>query len=238
VTSTRGGLIWQPTRSQSYYVSYGTAFSPSAEFGTLANNAANVEPEKVRSYEAGAKWSVLRNVSLTAALFRNEKTNERVADPAGGPSQILEGARRIDGVELGIAGRLAPAWDVFAGMVLMDAQILRQPVAPAAISNVGRQPAFVAEKAANVWTTYRFAENWEAGGGVYRVDGYYANDTNAVHVPGYTRWDATLAYVQKKYEVRLNLQNLFDAKYYESAHPAHVKPGIPREVFASLVYRF
>ncbi len=235
VTSTRGGLIWQPSARQSYYVSYGTAFSPSAEFGTLANNTASVEPEKVRSAETGAKLEVTRALSLTAALFRNEKTNERVADPAGGPSQVLEGARRIDGLELGAAGRLAPSWDVFAGVVLMHAQILRQPTTPA---NIGRQPAFVAEKAANLWTTWRFAENWEAGGGVYRVGSYFADDANNTRVPGYTRWDATLAYVRKAYELRFNLQNIFDANYYESSHPAHVKPGIPREVFATLVYRF
>lgn len=235
VASTRGGLIWQPTASQSYYVSYGTAFSPSAEFGTLANNTVNVEPEKVRSYEAGAKLEITRRVSVSAALFRNEKTNERVADPAGGPDQVLEGARRIDGVELGIAGRITPAWDVFAGAVLMDARITKQPSTPA---NVGNQPAFVAEKAANLWSTWRFAENWELGGGFYRIGSYFANDTNATLVPGYTRWDATLAYVQPRYEVRLNLQNVFDETYYESAHPSHVKPGIPRQLFATLVYRF
>jgi catecholate siderophore receptor len=235
VASTRAGLIWQPGPRQSYYISYGTAFSPSAELGTLAVSNASVEPEKVRSYETGAKLDVLRGVSVTAALFRNEKTNERVADPAGGPSQVLEGARRVDGVELGVAGRITPAWDIFAGVALMDGKITSQPTTPA---NVGKRPSFVAEKALNVWTTYRIAEHWEAGGGVYRVGDYFADDPNNTRIPGYTRWDATLAYVQKQYEIRFNLQNVFDETYYESAHPAHVKPGIPRQAFATLVYRY
>ena len=39
-TSVRGGIIFQPTRRQSYYVSYGTSFNPSLEALTLTNTHA------------------------------------------------------------------------------------------------------------------------------------------------------------------------------------------------------
>jgi catecholate siderophore receptor len=43
-------------------------------------------------------------------------------------------------------------------------------------------------------------------------------------VPGYARWDATLAYqVTKNIGLRLNIQNIMDETYYDRLHPGHVE---------------
>ncbi len=59
-TSVRAGLIYQPTDSQSYYVSYGTSFNPSLETLALTNGQQSLDPETSRQYELGAKWVVAR----------------------------------------------------------------------------------------------------------------------------------------------------------------------------------
>ena len=79
---------------------------------TISISAANesVDPEKNRSYEVGGKWDLLDgNLSLTAALFRIEKTDARTEDPITG-DVVLAGETRTDGAELGFTGRILPNW--------------------------------------------------------------------------------------------------------------------------------
>ena len=59
VGSPRAALMFKPTPQQSYYLSYGTSFDPSAEALTLTTKTANLGPVKAKTYEAGAKNSWL-----------------------------------------------------------------------------------------------------------------------------------------------------------------------------------
>src|SRR6185437_4011695 len=55
VASPRAALIFKPTPRQTYYVSFGTSFDPSAEALTLTTKTADLGPVKAKSYEFGAK---------------------------------------------------------------------------------------------------------------------------------------------------------------------------------------
>ena len=47
----------------------------------MATNNCNVAPETAVSYEIGTKWDFLDNaLSVTGAIFRNDRTNYKVAD--------------------------------------------------------------------------------------------------------------------------------------------------------------
>ena len=53
--------------------------------------------------------------------------------------------------------------------------------------------------------------------------------------------DATVAYVQKKYEMRLNVYNIADKTYYIGGYnnsPNRVLPGQPRSASVTLRYNF
>jgi catecholate siderophore receptor len=58
----------------------------------------NVDPEEAQTVELGAKWDLKDQLTLTAAVFRNERNNFRVAsgDPTI-PEQQLDGNSRVDG---------------------------------------------------------------------------------------------------------------------------------------------
>jgi catecholate siderophore receptor len=69
--------------------------------------------------------------------------------------------------------------------------------------------------------------------------GFWLNDANTGKVPRYAVWDATLAYVQRSYEVRLNVYNLGDETYYLGGYqnsPNRVLPGSPRTVALTVRY--
>jgi catecholate siderophore receptor len=237
--SGRFGLIWQPDERQSYYIAAGNSYNPSGELGVYGATGTNLtavnddlDPEESRSYEIGSHWDFGAGMTLRAALFRNEKINARMTDPVG--TTVLAGKRRVDGVELQLAGRITRDWDVYGGVAFMDGTIVTGP------ANVqGKTPLGVAEVVGNLWTVYRLGGGWEAGGGVRGSSEAWLNDANTGEVPAYYVFDATLAYVQPKYEVRLNAYNLADEVYYIGGYqnsPNRVLPGAP--LSAALTVRF
>ena len=108
------GLIFQPTATQSYYVSAGNSYNPSGELGVYGGTGTNLnpinedlDPEENRGYEVGATWDFADGMQLRAAIFRNEKV-ERAHGSTTTGTTVLAGKRRVDGIELQLAG-LHPA---------------------------------------------------------------------------------------------------------------------------------
>ena len=69
----------------------------------------------------------------------------------------------------------------------------------------------------------------------------FANNTNVVSVGDYVRADATLAYHQPKYDVRLNLLNLTDRVNYDALIPSdggRSVPGIRRTALLTYTHKF
>ena len=64
----------------------------------------------------------------------------------------------------------------------------------------------------------------EVGGGAFSVAGCLARRRQHRRGAELRRWDATVAYVQKKYEVRLNLNNITDKIYYVGGYNNNPEP--------------
>ena len=234
-TSVRGGVIYQPSETQSYYVSYGTSFDPSLEALTLTSGTQNLAPEKNYSYEVGGKWNLLDDtLQITSALLNLEQTNARTQTSSG--EYVLDGNIRVRGAELGVGGHLSEHWQVFSGYTFMDAKIIK-----ALDGTQGNVPANTPRNTATVWSTYTFAGHWEAGGGASYMSQRYAANTDVVSVGGYTRWDATLAYHQPSYDVRLNVINLTNKQYFDALIPSdggRSVPAIGRTAMMTFTYKF
>jgi catecholate siderophore receptor len=235
--SVRSGLLYQPTDAQSYYISYGTSFNPSLEALTLTSGQQSLAPETNKSYEAGAKWDLLHgNLSLSSAIFEVDKTNARSQISTG--VYELTGDIRVRGYEFGAAGRIRPNWQVLAGYTHLDAKIVK---ASALDGTQGNVPANTPRDSASVWTTYNVTREWEAGTGLTYMSPRFAANNDAVKVPDYIRLDATIAYHQPKYDIRLNLLNLTNRLNYESLIPSdrgRAVPSIDRTALLTYTQRF
>jgi catecholate siderophore receptor len=69
----------------------------------------------------------------------------------------------------------------------------------------------------------------------------FASNNNAVRVSEYVRWDATIAYHQPKYDIRLNVLNLANRTNYEQLIPSdrgRAVPSIDRTALLTLTYRY
>ncbi len=237
VPSWRAGLIWQPDEMQSYYVSYGTSFNPSAEAYQLDDRSANTDPEKNRNIELGAKWELLDGgLSLRSSISRSEKTNERNTDLSMPDVYLLSGKRHTDSFELEAIGRLTPAWEVFASAAWMNAEV--DVASGQQGANAGKRPPNTPRYTASLWTTYRLAQSWKVGGGIEAVGDRYANPANTTVAPAYTRVDALLEYSQERYDIKLNAFNLFNTEYYEGVYQGHILPGTSRAFQVTGRYKF
>ena len=242
--SYRVGAVFKPAENSSLYIAYANSKTPSSatvRLGCTSGSGSTfavfcgVGPEKARSFEVGAKADVLdRKLQLTAALFRNERTNFRVAtnDPSNPTEQLLDGRSRVDGIALGAAGKITPAWAIFANYTYLDSEV-RQSVADRCIADpvaagcpAGGDPQRgnvliqTPKHSGSLWTTYLFPFGLQLGYGL-TYQGRFATNQSVAGFPAQYRSDdylihrAMLSYAfDNGLTAQLNVQNLFDRKYY------------------------
>jgi len=233
----QAGLTYKPAQNGSIYASFATSATPpgglvgQGQDGnplTAGTAISDLEPETTKNYEVGTKWDLFdERVSLTAAVFRTEKTNTRVLVSSG----VYEnaGESRVDGVELSASGKITDKWQVFAGYSYLDSELVSSglvgrngAVTAGAASQAGNQMPNVPKNSATLWTTYQLAPKLTIGGGAFYVDEVYGDTANTVYVPSYTRFDAMAAYkLNKTVDFQVNVQNLTDKLYYDKAYAAH-----------------
>jgi catecholate siderophore receptor len=244
-TSVREGLLYQPTEDQSYYISYGTSFDPLLEQMTFTNGQQNLPPTKTKSYEAGAKWDVLNDkMSITFAAFHEEQDN--VYSLSNG-EYTASGNWLIKGFTFSAVGHVTDKLQISSGFMHLDPRVIGTQD-----GTNGSIPSNVPKNTLNLWATYDATKAWEVGGGAVYMSQRYVADTgisstlpqgnvDKVSVPGYVRWDGTVAYHQKAYDIRLNLLNLTNKNYYDAliqSDGGRSVPGIGRTVLLTGTYRF
>lgn len=228
------GLVYKPVPFGSIYVSYGTSSNPAGEMqaqsggsdpsGTLGGGREDLDPERSRSYEIGTKWDLLnRNLSVTAAIFRTEKTNERAVDPITGFYELI-GETEVNGVEFGITGKITDRWEVAGGYTYLDAEL----VDDGAGGNDGNQVKYIAPHSFSLWTTYALTDYFKIGGGAYYMSERFIDDANTRELPSHWRFDAMAAYqVTENIGLQLNINNITNETYYDASHVGIFAPVAP-----------
>jgi catecholate siderophore receptor len=234
LTSYRVGAVGHPTSNSSVYIAYGNSYNPSAELGTLTNaSVASLAPEQTKTLEAGVKVDVTRELGLSGAIFRIEKTNLRVQDVNDNTVSTLDGIARVDGVELAVVGKLTDQWSLFGGYSYLQSKILDTPDPRLN----GRELSGTPHHNFTVWSTYAVTPDWTIGGGAAYQSDAFATNYNVTYVPDYWKFDAMIAYkVTRNSTLQLNVYNLTDRLYYAQYSGGNVVPASGR--WASLTYRY
>ena len=109
--SPRAAIVCKPVSAIPIYSSYSVSHLP------LITITAQVKPEQFTNYEVGPKWDVSRNLSFTAAAFRNTRST----DP-NDPTRIVQtGSQRTNGFKAGWNGSITRAWQIAGGYAWQDA---------------------------------------------------------------------------------------------------------------------
>ncbi len=238
VWSPRVGVVYQPNEAHALYGNVSRSFQPVGnDFFFNGSDLAKIEPLESLQYEVGTKSEWLDDrLTSTVALYQITQRNVVTKDPSdpAGLRNVQTGEQQSRGLEVDLSGALLPGWDVFGSYTLNIAHITE--------SNnfaVGNRPANIPRHAANLWTTYALGYGFSIGGGAFYVGDRYALEDNTVQLPSYVRFDAMLAYKYKGWELGLNVNNLGDRTYYESANNNNqIQPGTPRTVLLSAKVAF
>ncbi|UVW29468.1 TonB-dependent siderophore receptor [Massilia sp. H6] len=232
--SPRAGLIYKPLEAMSVYASVSRAYVPRAGDQLTSLTASNraFEPEQFDNTEIGVKWDLHQSLSASAAVYKLDRTNVVVPGPVTGTSILVDG-QTTRGLELELAGQLTPSWNVMGGYAYQDAELTANQ---SATVRSGAKLAMVPKHTFSLWNRYNLNQQWGVGLGVVYRDSLYTSTTNTTMLPSFTRVDGALYYrIDKQLRLQLNVENLFDKKYYASAHnDNNITPGAPRSVKLSL----
>ena len=228
--SPRVGLLLKPVPTASVYANYSVSFLPSAgdQFSSLTDITKALKPEKFENVEAGAKWDVADRISLTAALYRLDRSNTRAPDPNNPGITVQTGSQRSTGYELGITGRITPAWEIAGGYARQRAVIASTTSAAKSGMTVPLVPAATL----SLWNKYHVAPRLSLALGLTHQTDMYAAISNTVKLPAFTRVDGGIYLsLTESVGVQLNLENIFNEKYYPLANGNNnIPPGSPRSV--------
>ncbi|MSV29648.1 MAG: TonB-dependent siderophore receptor [Bryobacterales bacterium] len=238
LVSPRAGVVFKPVGAVSLYGSYSVSYLPSSgdQFSSLTTITQQVKPEKFGNYEAGIKWDLGRSLSITAAIYRLNRTNTRSTDP-NDPTRIVQtGSQRTNGFEAGASGSVTRKWKIAGGYAHQDAFV----TSATAAARAGAQVALVPHSTFSLWNNYQIFRRIGAGLGVLNRSDMFAAIDNTVILPRYTRADAAVFFsLTERTRLQVNVENVFDRKYYLNADSnTNISPGFPRAFRAGLIVRF
>jgi catecholate siderophore receptor len=220
-TSYRAGAVVHPVQDASVYFMYGTSFDPSSEYLTITNGQQNFAPTTNETYQVGAKYDMFNHrLSLTGGVFRVTQNNaiETVNSTLGLYQQV--GKTRVDGVELGVAGKLTDKWSVFGGYTYMVGRVLESAVIPstgAFVATPGNAIANTPYNTFSVSSNYAITEAITVGGSAFYTGDRWVNAANTGKVPDYWRYDAMASYkVSKQLTLQANIWNILNTTNFES----------------------
>ncbi|MBD0363140.1 MAG: TonB-dependent siderophore receptor, partial [Coleofasciculus sp. C3-bin4] len=234
--SPRVGIVYQPIEPVSLYASYSRSFNPVT--GT-AFGGSLFQPERGTQYEVGVKAELLGGrLSSTLAFYNLTRTNVTTQDLVNPGFNVQTGEQRSRGVELDVVGEILPGWNVIASYAYTDANITKDNR-----FEVGNRLNNVPEHAASLWTTYELQngalQGLGLGVGIFYVGEREGDLGNTFSLPSYLRTDAALYYRRNNLRASLNVKNLFDINYFETASSnVNVYPGSPRGVEFTVGWEF
>lgn len=238
--SPRAGIVYRLTSFSSLYASYSKTFDPSGGGLSLAVNNAELEPERTRNIEAGAKVDLLGGrLSTTASVFRLDRTNIKTTDPLDPTKLLLVGAQRTDGVELSLSGKVWRGLNVTGGYAFYEPLILRSNSLSSGVPIQGKIPALAPKRSGSIWATYFWQNGLGIGAGVFQGGRQFAANDNLVLLPGYARVDAALFYERRHWGVSATIRNVLNSRYYETAQSNfQIYPGTPVSGLVAVKYRW
>ncbi|HEY0427544.1 MAG TPA: TonB-dependent siderophore receptor [Pyrinomonadaceae bacterium] len=239
--SPRAGLVYQPNEWLSFYASYTRSFQPSGENLSLAENNEQLKPELTRNYEAGVKATFQPfRLNATLSIFRLDRNNIKTTDPLNPTQLILVGEQRTDGIEFTVSGSPLRKLDVFAGYSMLDARITKSNNVSAGVPLQGKTAQLTPRNSGNLWLTYQLPKQFRFGFGGYARTKTFTSTNNLVTLPGYARFDASIAWQSERhYEIAFNLKNIFNKRFYETSNGDNgILPGAPVNGSVTLRYRW
>ncbi|NHZ64554.1 TonB-dependent siderophore receptor [Massilia genomosp. 1] len=235
------GLVYALDKQWSAYASYTDVFETQS---ARSVSGQMLEPIIGSNVELGVKGELMDGrVNTSLAVFRYDHKNRAVADYAAGFAcdgwycSKASGKVRSQGVEAEASGEVLPGLQLAAGYTWNPTKLLEDA------DNKGKIfSQWTPKHMLRAWSRYQLAGDWNK----LSVGAGFSAQSNSIgyertfKVPGYTVWNARLAYqLNPQLALALNVNNLFDKRYYIPAFnqaDGNNDYGSPRSVMFSIKY--
>lgn len=236
--SPRIGFVYEPTQDLSIYASYNKSFQPISDALVTYTNSDQFKPTKTVSYETGVKWDITPDYNMTAALFQTTQNNILQDDGTGSGNATIAGTQRTRGFELTGTGNITPNVSILAGYSLLDGKMIKSQLADVPKGNIA---PLTPKHTLNVWLKYNVNSAWYVALGARAQTEQYAAPDNKMELPGYAVINLATGYHKDKYDINVNLNNIFDTYYFISAKGLsnrNAMTGDPINAQITLKYKF
>lgn len=220
------GLVYDLSKEVSLYTSYSDIFVPQTQ---LKADGSTLDPRTGRQYELGSKGEFFDGeLQASLAWFNIRDKNRLYADPAYPTQSFFLNAGEVEskGWELEASGKPLPRLDVMVGYTrLMTRYLADRPNNTQGTAFQGKTYSIqTPEHQFKVWGNYRCDEAGVLSGFSIGL-GMQANSAaqstrgwrDQLLNPGYAVVNGNVAYqIDKKTTLTLQVNNLFDRKYYAS----------------------
>ncbi|MBC6982185.1 TonB-dependent receptor domain-containing protein [Caulobacter sp. 17J80-11] len=232
------GAAWRATPRLSVYGSYTEGLE---ESGVAPDNATNrgevLAPIRTRQRDVGLRYAIREDLRVVAGVFEVEKPYVAL----GVSNQFGEiGVVRHRGLELSVAGPLAPGLNLVAGAVLMDPEVTGEAVQAGL---VGPDPIGQTDRVLRLNLDYRPGDGpWSVDFGVAHSGERAARVDNRVYIPARTTADVGARYRfrigEARAALRLSVTNVTDEYGWNVNGGGALFPMFPRRYTAALVTDF
>lgn len=241
------GLVYDLDKQHSVYASATEIFQAQSSVDFRGNT---LPPLTGTNYEVGVKGEYFGGaLNASAAVFRIEQSNRAMRDevncPTGGRIACSRAAGEVEseGIDVQISGSPLPGWQIAGGYTYALAKYTRDSIA----SNIGKRTATDEPRHLfKLYTNYQLPgamAQWSVGASMYAQDGISRSETGYHAYQGsYATYGLTAGYrVNDKLQVRVNVDNVFDRRYYQALGYSWSggldRYGAPRSLAVSLNYK-
>jgi iron complex outermembrane receptor protein len=178
-----------------------------------------LEPITGRQFEVGVKGEFFDGrASATLAAFQINRRNDFVPDPVDPDNfEVQLGETRSRGIEFDLTGEILPGLNLIATYALTDNEITED----ANFGFEGNTPSNIPLHSGSIWAVYEVPkgdlQGFGIGAGVFVQGERQGNFDNTFTISAYGRVDALLYYRRENWQAQLNIENLLNEDYIESA---------------------
>lgn len=260
--SPKFGLIYQPAKTTSVYVSYANNFISNTGLDIYS---APLDPSTVDQYEAGVKNDLFGgklSVNLTWYKILNDKFAQQALIKADGTPNAdanikeLNGKTASDGLELDLTGTIVKGLNFLAGYSYNYIRYTetrdRTVIGTTTLGGIveGQRLVGTTKNTANATLFYTF-QNGGVKGLKLGASAYYTGDRNGgyndtkiqtvsrlIPLSSFTTFDFSAGYSWKKVSLLAKVANITNELNYFVHENYSVNPIPPRQFMTTLSYRF
>jgi iron complex outermembrane receptor protein len=244
--SPKLGLIFQPTKSTSFYVSYANNFTSNT--GIDINTNAPMAPSIIDQYEAGIKNDFL-NGRFSANVTWYRILNNKYAQTAelDATKKEFTGKSASDGVEIDLSGTIVDGLNFLAGY---SYNYMRYTSTNQVGVVEGQRLVGTTKNTANGTLFYTFRSG-QVKGLKLGASAFYTGDRNGgyndkkdgsasrlIPLSAFTTFDLSAGYSWNKFAILAKVANLTNELNYFVHENYSVNPIAPRQFITTLSYKF